>query len=753
MKIRELNIDVFGGLENKHLCLQEGLNLIEGENESGKSTIMLFIKFMLYGMPRKGNEERDRSVNRSTHCARGSMTVSHKGEEYRIERSFTEGSRGGTERLNLYRLSDGEEVGDGQEPGEFFLKVPKEVFESSAFVGQMMCRISGGKKGADSIRNLLTTADEQADLSKIEERLESIRKGYRHRSGKGGKLPDMSGAIHMEKQRLEKAVADGLRKNELEEKSARLSLQCAEAEERLKKANGALRQAAKLDLLHRFDALHEKEERLTRSDEELNRLRAAEPLSRFPLEEQNAARLYAFAEQLESAEEKTRIAEHAYEHLNGQSDFDEEEAEIGARLEREGGTDALLLRMDRMQSSKKTLRVLGGLLLLGGITCVILCGFLWEYLIGIIAGALVASVGGFLWIRSFSVSSRAVDLAEEYGTDVVSFEEALLAYQDALHKKRVYGTRLSAAEEALRVASTYLRELTERTERELTRYGERKDRGSVSEQARACAERIRSFLAAYHAAQTRREVLRASIAEDERMLAAYDEHALRAELDGVGIVAEATVTSARAEQELRWAQTQRDLLLQKKESVETERISLSATVEDPMPIADRLRTMQAEYDRAEEYYEALEMALEALRDAGDAMSGNITPILGKRAGEIMTYLSGGRYSDFFAGKDLVPALEHQDGIRVPSELLSGGTADAAYLSLRISLMLQIYEGELPPLILDESLCQLDDGRMGRMLELLSRLCQGQFQCLLFTCQSREAACCHDRGFLCHTVRL
>ena len=90
---------------------------------------------------------------------------------------------------------------------------------------------------------------------------------------------------------------------------------------------------------------------------------------------------------------------------------------------------------------------------------------------------------------------------------------------------------------------------------------------------------------------------------------------------------------------------------------------------------------------------------------------------------------------------------------MPSDLLSGGTRDAAYLALRLSLMFQIFEGELPPMILDESLCQMDDGRMTRTVELLSKLCTTGLQVLLFTCQTRERAVCEKQGLSCRVTAL
>ena len=89
MIIKELNVIEFGGLTERRFDLSSGINIFEGDNEAGKSTLWLFIKFMLYGMPKKGHPERERSINRLSHRAAGTMTVAVGGETYRIERSFS----------------------------------------------------------------------------------------------------------------------------------------------------------------------------------------------------------------------------------------------------------------------------------------------------------------------------------------------------------------------------------------------------------------------------------------------------------------------------------------------------------------------------------------------------------------------------------------------------------------------------------------------------------------------------------------
>ena len=53
MKITELILKNFGKFTNKQILLADGINIIYGENESGKTTLHTFLKGMLFGMERK----------------------------------------------------------------------------------------------------------------------------------------------------------------------------------------------------------------------------------------------------------------------------------------------------------------------------------------------------------------------------------------------------------------------------------------------------------------------------------------------------------------------------------------------------------------------------------------------------------------------------------------------------------------------------------------------------------------------------
>lgn len=55
MKIKNLKINGFGKIKDKEISLTEGINVIYGENEAGKSSMLKFITAMLYGASKNKN--------------------------------------------------------------------------------------------------------------------------------------------------------------------------------------------------------------------------------------------------------------------------------------------------------------------------------------------------------------------------------------------------------------------------------------------------------------------------------------------------------------------------------------------------------------------------------------------------------------------------------------------------------------------------------------------------------------------------
>ena len=52
MRLLDLHIDGFGKFHDRTVRFEDGMNLVYGKNEAGKSTLHTFIRCMLFGMER-----------------------------------------------------------------------------------------------------------------------------------------------------------------------------------------------------------------------------------------------------------------------------------------------------------------------------------------------------------------------------------------------------------------------------------------------------------------------------------------------------------------------------------------------------------------------------------------------------------------------------------------------------------------------------------------------------------------------------
>ena len=91
MFLDELYVEEFGTLADLTIKLSHGVNIFEGKNESGKSTLLAFIRYMFYGFPRRGaaqgGDEWIKRLSWKNQRAAGRMTLTSGGETFRITRS------------------------------------------------------------------------------------------------------------------------------------------------------------------------------------------------------------------------------------------------------------------------------------------------------------------------------------------------------------------------------------------------------------------------------------------------------------------------------------------------------------------------------------------------------------------------------------------------------------------------------------------------------------------------------------------
>ena len=736
MRIKELNVIEFGGLAGRRFELSEGINIFEGNNEAGKSTLWLFIKFMLYGMPKKGHPERERSVNRMTHRAIGTMLVSHEGEEYRIERSFSENARG---KVVTTRLSDGEKVFEGEEPGEALLCVPREIFENSVAIGQGSCAGLGGEKGAAAIRNILSSADESVDVEKIQKKLGALRVTYRHINGKGGRLYEMSQRRNSLEERLSEAVSSRLKIRETEEKLLKNDKNIEKSERELEAARGLVDNLGRREIIGRFDLLTKNEGELTSLIEERDALVQKSSRGGYIPVAVDGAALIGAADGYDNAVRQMNASDRVLEGLSAKGLGGEELllADMGERIESEGGVQSLM----GTSGSAKTKKTLGVILCGVGIAAFAL--ILVNPIVGIAVGAVLAVIGALLTLGGIKQGKSGVLGQIPKGENIKTYVDRCV---EAYGKRQSYQRELSDAEDKRRDSQRLLDYFGGELKRSMERV--RSTAPVTVENARAEARAIEDFVRAYNSLGSNIENLRATIERDRTFLSAYNEAELRQS------VAEAQIpdiSMREAEEKQRYYKESLVVLRDRGATLKTELINLKARGEDPEALGDELEALKKEYSEAERVYEAVLTAIEGIECAAASLRGNMTPSIGKNATELISALTDGKYSEVDVGRDLDLTLVDGDRLSTTSVMMSGGMRDAAYLALRISLMRSLFDGEAPPIIMDETLCQLDGGRTERALRMLGKISEDGPQILLFTCHSREGEICSRLGIAANMI--
>ena len=135
---------------------------------------------------------------------------------------------------------------------------------------------------------------------------------------------------------------------------------------------------------------------------------------------------------------------------------------------------------------------------------------------------------------------------------------------------------------------------------------------------------------------------------------------------------------------------------------------------------------------------ALQLAIEAMEGADDALRERFTPMVAEKAAGIFAALTGGRYDEITLARDLsAKARRAGDAVGREADYLSQGAKDQLYLALRLAVCeLVLPQEQACPIVLDDALAAFDQGRMEKALDMLKELAKTR-QVLLFTCHVRE----------------
>ena len=705
MFIEKLHIDTFGKLSDTDIELDSEVNIIEGANESGKSTIAAFIKFILYGVPSK---ERAQLLSWQTGGAAGSITVSAGEKRYRIERAIV-GNREAVQLIDADTNMPIRHALDGTTPGELLLGVDAEMFASTAFVSQLGGTTAGGAKVSEGIENILFSADENVNTQRASSKLDAARASLLHKNEKGGRLYEMDKKCA----EMEVRLSESLQKHEeILSKEAQLADMQVKFDSAKTKADEIAARVEQYDagvLLGLFERRDSLENRVTELRGEIEKAGTEDIDGLGELEEQ-ASRLDILLR--ERNEACARESEQTPEVENPLLD---EYISLGGR-------DAIEDAHQLSRTRSKAYTAVGIIALVMGL---LLAAFgVLPMMVGakaqlglVIAGTVLAALALTLFILASRSRKKADDIELKFDFD---------ALDEAKRKRDI-------AKEAAVLNSLAADAACQRYDAECEAVRE-KYGCEVDELSKLVAEareklRIADELRAEHDKNV------TLLLQMNDQLRPYNETELRekynAALDTSDIAAEALPEMRR---EKDFAAKMAESLERHCNNLEKELAGLYPTFEDPTVLADKLTSLKNEREALRKKHAAYKLAAQKLVEASESLRRSVAPRLASEAASLMAHITSGKYREIGVGADLEMSALTESGLK-PLDVLSAGTQDAAYLSLRMALITLLYRTTLPPMIYDEALSRQDDKRLENLLRLI-RMQEGQS--IIFTSNDRES---------------
>ena len=725
----------FGKLERAHLELNEGLNLLYAPNEGGKSTWAAFWKAMLYGIDTRDRDKKGHLADKNKYQPwsglpmEGEVVLEWQGIDITLRRR----AKGITPFGYFSAVYTGTEepvVGlTGENCGQMLTGVSREVFERSAFIG------GNGDLSFTStpdlerrIAALVSSGQEDVSYSQVEGRLKEWlnRRKVNRTTGMIPKLEDELARVSAAWEECREV--DGLISALEREQNA-----LKHRQEELRGEKEIHQRLAQEDLNQRFaradEEYHSACAQLKRLESEMahfGKLPDREALKRAQGELQYQKVL---EDEIRQGNEALKYAEEVCEEARRALDDEFFQGMSAEEVRVRGASETADYQMELQRSGKKKKQV--GLWLTAAVLCAAVGAGLqfglasaavpfWIFGAGL--GLVCAVCGVISRKKSKDASQRAERILNRYNVDTP--EKLMELVED-------YCLRYNTNQEATKNVSILRAGLNDRRARKENSKADllafvHEFAPEVSDLF-GCSAALSRGLNLEHELSMARERVQERMRRREDLEAqggqlvsnlAYYHTPGRSVEETQNALVQTTAELERVQQQLNHARGKRDVM------------------GDAAVLRAKQEELQAQLERRNLEYQAIQTALETLKEANVSMQERFSPELNKLTGAYMSKMTGQRYTSVSLNREMEASALSQKEILPRSALyLSRGTADQLYLALRLAVC-RLCLPEKPPILLDDALVSFDDERLRFALELLKELAREQ-QILLFTCQSRE----------------
>ena len=683
MKIKNIKVNAYGNIENKDINLEEGINIIHGENESGKSTLLNYIISIFYGISRNkdGKALSDYEKYKPWNSNEFSGRISYKlenGEKYEIFRDFNK-KNPKIYNDKLEDISDRFET-DKKDGSKFFIEqmgIDKQMYLSTVVSTQEEVRLDEKNQNMliQKIANLAGTGEDNVSYKKA---LIKLQEKIRDEIGTNKTSQKPINIIEKEIVEINNKIVETEkyrnRKYEIDAEKEQILSELKELEQQKQ-------------------ILQELQNSMKSEEETKNRLEIREKNRK-----DNIAKINELTNQKNTINAESERVQSAKNHLQDIIKGHKENIEkLNSEIEK--------IANEKEETQEKEKPSISFIIITVVLAIALICSIILikNYIVsGILGVALIANIVFYVINKNKQKVNKAklrekINQEKQYKREKLENQkQQIIANVNTTEKK------LEKQEEEEKQVNSELSMLKgqiillEKNNEKITEEIEQ-DNKAIKEESNKNKQQII-------------EKYKDKNINDLLYINDYQNYISKIE---------ETINNNRI----------------RIKGLEIEYNTIVPQLDEMVVLEEKREADKEKLAELREKESIINIAIENLMDAYEEMKTTITPKFTKNLSESIQKISSNKYNKVTINDENGMIIENNRGEYVEAIKLSTGTIDQLYLALRLSMIDELSKENLP-IILDESFAYSDNNRLKNMLQYLTSDLNNH-QTIIFTCTDRE----------------
>ena len=683
MKIKNIKVNAYGNIENKDINLEEGINIIHGANESGKSTLLNYIISIFYGISRNkdGKALSDYEKYKPWNSNEFSGRISYKlenGEKYEIFRDFNK-KNPKIYNDKLEDISDRFET-DKKDGSKFFIEqmgIDKQMYLSTVVSTQEEVRLNEKNQNMliQKIANLAGTGEDNVSYKKA---LTKLQEKIRDEIGTNKTSQKPVNIIEKEITEINNKITETEkyrnRKYEIDEEKEQILSELKELEQQKQ-------------------ILQELQNSMKSEEETKNRLEIREKNRK-----DNIAKINELTNQKNTINAENERVQSAKSHLQDIIKGHKENIEkLNSEIEK--------IANEKEETQEKEKPSISFIVITVVLAIALICSIILikNYIVsGILGVAIIANIVFYV----INKNKQKVNKAK---------------LREKINQEKQYKREKLENQKQQIIANVNT------TEKEL----EKQEEGEKQVNSELSMLKGQIILL-----EKNNEKITEEIEQDNK---AIKEESNKNKQQIIEKYKDKNIN------DLLYINDYQNYISKIEETINNNRIRIKGLEIEYNTIVPQLDEMvvleekrEADKEKLAELREKesiINIAIENLMDAYEEMKTTITPKFTKNLSESIQKISSNKYNKVTINDENGMIIENNRGEYVEAIKLSTGTIDQLYLALRLSMIDELSKENLP-IILDESFAYSDNNRLKNMLQYLTSDLNNH-QTIIFTCTDRE----------------